>query len=231
MVVRVESPQRQAPLLPASFSRLFIAALRAPFVFCEGSLLPQLRPRSFSFFLIAAAIPFLSFRTGGGGVGGQGWRWQCYAPAGEAPVQPSGEPGGAQAAEVTAKPALTPHAGLEVLPLFRVALPVTSMLLQKLPPTLPLRVTGKITPSRYGFRRLCGRRISEEESNPERSCRNACLTWFCKLEVIGEPLCGSCLPLYTLAVGGARITQHFGEYQSSELPPPRSFAVASPAIH
>jgi hypothetical protein len=96
------------------------------------------------------------------------------------------------------------------------------MLLQKLPPTLPLRVTGKITPSRYGFRRLCGRRISEEESNPERSCRNACLTWFCKLEVIGEPLCGSRLPLHTLAVGGAHITQHFGEYQSSELPPPRS---------
>jgi hypothetical protein len=35
-------------------------------------------------------------------------------------------------------------------------------------------------------------------------------------------LCGSRLPLHTLAVGGARITQHFGEYQSSELPPARS---------
>ena len=45
---------------------------KAPFVFCEGSLLPRLRPRSFSFFLIAAAIPFLSFRTRGGGVGCRG---------------------------------------------------------------------------------------------------------------------------------------------------------------
>src|SRR5512132_1452326 len=45
---------------------------KAPFVFCKGSLLPRLRPRSFSFFLIAAAIPFLSFRTRGGGVGCRG---------------------------------------------------------------------------------------------------------------------------------------------------------------
>jgi hypothetical protein len=52
-------------------SRLFIAALRRSLFFTKV-VLPRLRPRSFSFFLIAAAIPFLSFRTRGGGVGCRG---------------------------------------------------------------------------------------------------------------------------------------------------------------
>ena len=42
---------------------------KAPLFFAT---VPPLRPRPFSFFLIAAAIPFLSFRTRGGGVGCRG---------------------------------------------------------------------------------------------------------------------------------------------------------------
>ena len=55
-------------------SPLYRRRFKAPFVFCEGSLLPPAAASAaFVFILpIAAAIPLLSFRTRGGGVGCRG---------------------------------------------------------------------------------------------------------------------------------------------------------------